>query len=312
MALTRPFPADKTWPNAVDIRRELSGLVPHEGVFPDPTSLATAGLAYAGTGWGVNVRAFVAALRRQSAAFVLTHGTVLLANDAIVTNAWTLPAAPVSGSQIHRLWVEVVDPTQGGALTTPAGETVPRAVPRFGITSGVAATTPVAPALPTGVLELAQVTIASTNTSAAQAVFSHTYPFAAAVGDPIYVRNTASVPAFSSTLANERYITLDNRYEYRRNFDSTNWALWESPWVYVGAPSLRYRITGGAVEIVGTFTKGATYNVFTLPTGFRPGAEARVAETAAHELVVPTSGVVQSTDLTARNVHFSGVRFFPA
>lgn len=286
MALTRPFPVDQAYPNASDLRREFTALVPHEGLVPDPTTIGDA-VAYAGSGWTFNARPFVAVIRRGGASFGLTYGSVLVANDAIQTGAWTIPAAPATGSRIDLLWIEAVDPSQGGTTTTPSGETVPRAVPRFGVTSGTAATTPTAPAAPAGVLVVSQVTTASTATSAAQSNAQAAYRYANTAGSTVIQRSKAwldGVPAPTGTLG----LTLDDGITYQRTSSGT-WVPVASPWIdyattwsaSVAAPTIgngtlvaRYRYTGrNTIQVMidllfGSSTSGGRGSFgFTLPSG---------------------------------------------
>lgn len=193
MALSRPYPIDKAWPNAIDLRRQLSGVLPREGVFPDPVTVDQ-GVAYAGSGWAVGARPFVAAFKRGGAPHSQAYGTGLGTNDAAVAAAWTVGGAPGSGSRIDRLWVRWVDPTQGESLTTPGGETVARAVPVFGVTAG----TPGLAALPAGVQEIAQVSVPAGAGSIAGATITQVHPFAHVVGGTIVVRTKAERDALAT------------------------------------------------------------------------------------------------------------------
>src|SRR5207253_1018585 len=63
-----------------------------------------------------------------------------------------IPAAPGSNSRIDVVYLQVRDPDAGGSAGDDA---------IFGIVSGTAAASPVAPALPSTAIELARVTVAS-------------------------------------------------------------------------------------------------------------------------------------------------------
>jgi len=227
MPLTRPFAIDQAYANASDFRKQHAAVFPREGVFPDPVTTAAAGIAYANGGWNIAARIFTAVARRGTAAFSQAYGSALISNDSQAT-AWTIPAAPSSGSRIDLLWVKATDPTQGDATTTPSGETVARAVPLFGVTSGDAATTPTAPALPSGAIEIARVSTASTATSAAGSVFSHTYAFANIDGATLYVRNASTLTAAHAAAAvvGEVAYALDTQssYEVRQTGATRRWA----------------------------------------------------------------------------------------
>lgn len=226
MALSRPFPVDKAYPNPADVRRELSGFLPREGVLPDPTTVATAGIGYKGSGWAVGARPFVAVCRRAAADFALSsYGSALIANDANVATAWTLPGAPGSGSRIDLLWVRIVDPSQGDALSVPSGEPIERAVPVFGITSGVAATTPSRPALPAGALELVEATTSAGAASVASTTLRASYAFAALIGGAVVVRTSDDLPA--TGVPGETAVALNTGKRYVRGSGTTA-AAWRA------------------------------------------------------------------------------------
>lgn len=218
MALSHPYPIDKAFPNAVDLRRGYSAVFPREGLFPDPNGLL--GVAYAGTGWAVGARPFSGVTKRGGVAFSQNYGAATFANDANVPAAWTLPGAPSSGSITSLLWIRATDPTQGEALTQIAGEVDPqgaprpRAVPVFGITTG---TTTVAPVLPAGAVLISTVTIASTSTSAATSVIVQSYGFANVLGGPVYYRNAAEMVADIGNLARgETAYCIDDQSTWKR------------------------------------------------------------------------------------------------
>lgn len=199
MPLTRPHFIDKAYPNAVDIRKNQSAIFPREGIFPDPLTVLAAGIAYGNGGWDVAARPFTANLKRGGAPYSMTYGAAQIANDSAAT-AWTIDAAPGSGTRVDRLWVRATDPTEAEALTTPGGETAPRAVPIFGVTTGSPAIQP----LPAGAIEIAQVSTPAGAVSIAGSTITQTYKFAGVVGGTIYVRNRTELDAIVTPVEGDR------------------------------------------------------------------------------------------------------------
>lgn len=269
MALTRSFPIDSGFPNALDLRRLDAGLIVREGVFPDPTTTAAAGVAYGDGGWNVGAVAFVAALKRGGAPYSLSYGVARLANDAAGT-AWTIDAAPASGSRIDLLWIRATDPGEGEATSGTDGPGgVARAVPVFGVTTGVAATTPVAPALPAGALLIATVTTPSGAASIAGSTIVQSYKFAQLAGGIRYAR-TLSEFSDEPGYVGEEAITLTSYQRYR--YDGAAWVV--APYVlkqtvqytasgtfvkadYPRARALRVRVQGGGGGSGGCAATGA-------------------------------------------------------
>lgn len=213
MTLTRPWAIDAAFPNAADQRKQIAGVYPREGVFPSPVTIAAAGIAFAGTGWGISARAFTAAIKRGGAPYSLAYGTALVSNDGTVANAWTIAAAPASGLRIDRLCIRARDTTQGdpttGAPTDgPAGATR-TGFPEFLVVTGTAATTPAAPALPAGYEEIARVTTPSGAVSAAGSTIVQTYGFAQVIGGEIYVRNATEMNALTNVMLGDWCYRLD-------------------------------------------------------------------------------------------------------
>lgn len=221
MTLTRPWAIDAAFPNASDQRKQLASIYPREGVFPDPTTVAVAGIAYAGTGWGVGARAFSAAIKRGGAPFSQSYGAALVSNDGTVSDAWTIEAAPVSGSRVDLLCIRARDVTQGDSATgTPddgPGGVNRSGIPEFVVVAGVAGTPGVRPALSPGYLEIAEITTPAGAASTAGSTIVQTYDFAHVSGSPIYVRSAADVPALSGMVAGDIAIALDTGYEWRYN-----------------------------------------------------------------------------------------------
>lgn len=220
MTLTRPWAIDAAFPNAADQRKQLAAIYPREGVFPDPTTIG-AGVAFAGTGWGVSARAFGAVLKRGGAAYTQGYGAALISNDGVVANAWTIGAAPASGSRIDLLCIRARDTTQGdsasGAPTDGPGGVARTGLPEFGVVAGVAGATPARPAVPAGYEEIAQIQTPSGAASTAGSTITQTYAFAQIVGGEIYARNAAEMNALAGMIAGDWCYRLDNGqiYEYR-------------------------------------------------------------------------------------------------
>jgi len=254
MALTRPFPIDQAYPNAVDLRKQESAVFPREGIFPDPINVnpaaaaaGVAGIAYPNGGWNVGANPFVANIKRGAAPFTQAYGSAHISNDAAGT-AWTITPAPASGTRVDRLWIRATDPGQGEATSGSDGPGgVARAVPVYGKTDGTPAIQP----LPAGAVEIAQVSTPSTATSIAQSTITQTFPYANVLGGPVFCRNDTERTAVGATLAGgETLYQMDTKTMYRMAFPPTATLVPESSgWVdftpaWVTAPTLG---TGGVI-----------------------------------------------------------------
>lgn len=315
MALTRTWPIDAGFPNALDLRKTDSGSTPREGVFPDPITVATAGIAYGNGGWNVGARPFVATVRRGTAPFALTYGTAKVANDSAGT-AWTIGGAPGSGSRIDLLWIRVTDPTQADSMSGaptdgPAG--MARAVPVYGVTAGTASGTPVAPTLPAGALEIARVTTPTGAASIAGSTIVQTYAFAHVLGSDLYVRTASALPTVA--YRGEFARALDSGWLYRHN--GTAWVAVETEWVAVdggsfasgwGGPAtgpwgaVATKRDGDVGALIGVIAKSSAWGgdelILTLPDYLRPStyqeAYARVGAAPVFVAVLP-NGQVRTT-----------------
>lgn len=253
MPLTRPYPIDKAWPNGIDLRKHLSGVFPREGILPDPITVLAAGIAYGNTGWNVAARPFVAVTKRGGAPYSQAYGSALISNDS-AANAWVIGGAPVSGTRVDRLWIRATDPTQGESLTTPGGETVPRAVPVFGVTAG----TPGIQPLPAGAVEIAQVSTPTGAASIANSTITQTYKFAqGAPGDPIYERTLAALTALTGLKAGDVGYVIADGASYR--YTGTAWVLGPQTLVQVSADQPASNIpSGGTGTRFGVLAKNAS------------------------------------------------------
>lgn len=215
---------DASFPNAADLRKHSAGIFPREGIFPDATTIAPAGIAFAGAAWAVSARAFVANLKRGGAPFSQTYGSTPISNDGVDAAAWTIPGAPGTGSRIDLLWIRARDTTQGdsaaGAPTDGPSGATRTGIPEWGITSGVASGSPVAPALPSGAYEIARALVPAAAVSAAGATITQSYRFAYVVGGPLLGRTKAELDEYippDGTLG----FTIDTDVIYQSN--GTTW-----------------------------------------------------------------------------------------
>lgn len=248
MTLTRPFPIDKAFPNAIDLRKQASGVYPREGVFPDPITIAPPGIAFANGGWNIGARPFVYNTKRGGAPYSQAYGSAQGTNDSSVT-AWTIGAAPASGVRVDRLWVRATDYGQGEALTTPGGETVPRGVPVFGVTAG----TPDLAALPAGAFEIAQASVPAGAASIANATITQTYGFANVSGGTLYFHNATAMAAATVIDGDIAYVLATQTYHYRVG----------GAWVGANHP-------GTVAGVSGTVVQGGT-RVWRTPDGIVHG-----------------------------------------
>lgn len=210
MPLTRPHFIDKAWPNGIDLRKAVGGYLPREGILPDPVTALPAGIAYANGTWNVGAQPFVLCSKRGGAPYSQSYGTAIGTNDSSAT-AWVLAANASGSTRVDRLWVRFVDPTQAEALTTPGGETVPRAVPVFGVTAG----TPGIQPLPAGAVEIAQVSIPNAAASIAAATITQTFKYAQVVGGTIYVRTIAERDALVGIIEGDEVHVINTDQEFR-------------------------------------------------------------------------------------------------
>lgn len=169
-------------------RLATGGLLAHDGATPlgvrkgvvfdggGPVVTGTAGMSY-------DVRAFVVATMASSA-----NGPTIVANDATVNVA--TGAAPGSGSRIDVVWVrQKLLAGDGGSETGNEAE--------IGVTQGVASGSPSAPAIPTGALSLAQVTVTAGTTATNTLVFTRSHQWTAAAGGVVRVESSTERAAIS-------------------------------------------------------------------------------------------------------------------
>lgn len=185
-----------------------------------------------------------------------TQGPILVPNDAQVLVATA--ASPGANSRIDSIWVrQHLVAADGGADLDVITE--------YGVTNGLVAAVPVAPAPPAGAVELARATVTALAANTNALVITQTHPWCAAAGAPIPVRDDAEralLTAYDGLLVNH----LGDRLLQRYNSAS---AAWDPSWrsyvpVVVGtaAPTLdcRYIRNGKdiTVEIDLTLTAAIT------------------------------------------------------
>lgn len=122
--------------------------------------------------------------------------------------------APATNSRIDVIWVKQNDQTK-------AGDTNNLAV--AGVTQGAAAPTPVAPAIPTGAMELARATVLSTTTATSTASITQTWRYAALAGVAIPVRNVTERAEISAPRVDQRVRRLDRPGTPVEIWSGTEW-----------------------------------------------------------------------------------------
>lgn len=201
----------------LDARRDMSGLF----VCDNTTMMPIAGILDRSqdnlvTGnsnsMSVTVHPFNAVLNR--------YGALLVQNDGNANVA--LSAAPSANSRIDVVYVkqnETRSPMSDGSDS-----------PMFGVVEGVAAETPVAPAVPAGALALAQVLLPAgvSNTAAGGVVITQTYIGAALKGDMLRVQTSAQRDALTTVPEGTLLHNVSDNCDYVRKGDK--WRGWNMPW----------------------------------------------------------------------------------
>lgn len=166
---------------AIEVRKDLAGLVTGAGVLPGSTSPLVTGSA----GWAYTVKAARWVTSRGA-----SDGVHLWGNDGDITVGssgvgGTVTAAPGAGlSRIDIIYA--FHPSASENSDTTSAPTVAVAV-------GTAASTPLAPSIPTGALELARNTMTSSATTTASAGNTITQSAARA-----YMIGSGPLPVYSS------------------------------------------------------------------------------------------------------------------
>lgn len=234
MTVIDGFPAQSGVVDPVELRKVLAGLiirttagVARQGIFPRTTTSIVTSLA----SMNVAVSAFEGCAVRGG-------GPVLLANDGTVNVA--IAAAPVSNSRIDVVYFRQKENGYGGFADGSSG-------PEIAVVTGVAAASPVKPALPTGAVELATVLVPAgvATTNAGGVVITQTYQYTALTGGKIWVRNSTELAALTGFADDVRAQQLDVGIEYLS--DGGVWKAWESDWITYVATLAGFVVgTGGS------------------------------------------------------------------
>lgn len=200
----------------LDARRDMSGLfvcdktsmTPIAGILDRSQDNLVTGNS---DSMSVTVHPFNAVLNR--------YGALLLQNDGDVKVP--LSAAPSANSRIDVVYVkqnESRSPMSDGSDS-----------PIFGVVKGVAAATPVAPAVPAGALALAQVLLPAgvSNTAAAGVVITQSYIGAALKGDKLLVQTTEQRDAITHVPEGTVLHNVADGCDYVRK--GNKWRGWGMP-----------------------------------------------------------------------------------
>lgn len=170
----------------LDARRDMSGLfvcdnttmLPIPGILDRSQDNLVTGNS---NSMSVTVHPFNAVLNR--------YGALLVQNDGNVNVP--LPAAPSANSRIDVVYMKQNE------TRSPMSDSSDD--PTFGVVKGVAAATPVAPAVPAGALALAQILLPSgvSNTAAGGVAITQSYIGAALKGDKLLVQTSAQRDALT-------------------------------------------------------------------------------------------------------------------
>ena len=201
----------------LDARRDMSGLF----VCDNTTMMPIAGILDRsqdnlvtgnGNSMAVTVHPFNAVLNR--------YGALLIQNDGNVNVP--LGAAPSANSRIDTVYVKQNE------TRSPMSDTSD--VPTFGVVRGTAAAVPVAPEVPTGAVELAQILLPAgvSNTAASGVVITQTYIGAAMKGDMLRVQTSAQRDALTTVPEGTLLHNVADNCDYVRKGDK--WRGWNMPW----------------------------------------------------------------------------------
>lgn len=212
MALSNSLFAVSGKATFLDARRDMSGLFvcdkttmkPIAGILDRSQDNLVTGR---GDSMSVTVHAFNAVLNR--------YGALLVQNDGDVKVA--LSAAPSANSRIDVVYVKQNE------TRSPMSDSSDLAM--FGVVRGVAAATPVAPAVPDGALALAQVLLPAgvSNTAASGVVITQTYIGAAMKGDMLRVQTSVQRDAMTMVSEGTLLHNVADNCDYVRT-PSGKWA----------------------------------------------------------------------------------------
>ena len=166
---------------------------PRSGVFYAGNASLVSGKA----NMSYDVAPFEAAICRAR-----TKGTSFPTNDAVVNVTTT--AAPGSNSRIDIIYFQQKEISEGDASTAAV----------VGVVQGVAASSPVPPALPGGAIELARAVVAAGITATTSATITQTAPFTAPLGSAVPFRNSTERDAAGTFASFTKCVLLDTGAEF--------------------------------------------------------------------------------------------------
>lgn len=231
------------------------------GVLPHAEKLLSAG-----EGWTIRVAPFVAA--RSKGRAVLLGGTT----EEVFLDVDPAPSANARIDVFYSL------PADVGAGDPPVGVAVAQGLP------GAA---PAKPVLPDGAIELGTFRVSAGNSSAATAVLTETFKFAALTGGLLYVRSTSALSQIDALEGTRAYNLADGRSAERvkGKWLSSKTVAYSSPFKAYNAeyPRINVEVEDGHVTISGM--AGTTK-----PTDLVGGTSALIANVGAD--YAPTNRLV--------------------
>jgi hypothetical protein len=271
MALSNSLFAVSGKASFFDARRDMSGLFicdnttmkPVPGILDRSQDNLVTGR---GDSMSVTVHAFNAVLNR--------YGALLVQNDGNVNVA--LSAAPSANSRIDVVYMKQNE------TRPPMSDSSDLAM--FGVVQGVAAATPVAPAVPDGALALAQVLLPAgvSNTAAAGVVITQTYIGAAMKGDMLRVQTSVQRDAMTMVSEGTLLHNVADGCDYVRRDNA--WKPYSGQTIAIGMPFfggdfLKLMMLNGVVYATGSGGPKENVNesnmydkkgTETVPIGWRP------------------------------------------
>ena len=178
----------------IEVRKTLSGLfIPVGGIGARSGILlgAASPLVTGNATWAYNVGTFHAYVSRSAADGGQVYGNDASALIGATGVGTTVPIAPAAGLQrIDIIWTRHPTNTENADTASE---------PLFGVASGTAAATAVAPSIPTGAIELGRnlMTDAATSTVSAGNTITQTALYTALRGAPVPVRNATERDALT-------------------------------------------------------------------------------------------------------------------
>lgn len=301
----------------LDARRDMSGLfvcnkttmMPIAGILDRSQDNLVTGNSGS---MSVTVHPFNAVLNR--------YGALLIQNDGNVKVPLT--ASPSANSRIDVVYVKQNE------TRSPMSDSSD--VPEFGVVQGVAAATPVAPSVPAGALELAQVLLPAgvSNTSAAGVVITQTYIGAAMKGDMLQVQTSAQRDALTGVPEGTLLHNMADGCDYVRRDNA--WMPYSGQTTRIGLPFfgedfLTLVMLNGVVYAAGSGGPGAGVNQLnmydkegdeTVPVGWRPKKPAIInglnhTELQPYACVVRPDGVMRVFGSCRTGVHLNASGSWP-